>query len=353
MDTRHERERLVSQLFPEGMDCLWCPCIVHYSNDGTIDLKRMEAHLQHLSTDVHSFLVFGSTGDGWELSWEEKRTIADAFCQWHQQLHLCYLFGVLCENAKLTVQEIQKWVSWAVKKSGKADPIEAMKAVGLCGFTVCAPKGKHQTQVEIYTQLSSILSLNLPTVIYQLPQITENEIAPNVVRELAQCYPSFFMFKDTSGEDRVIMENDRDEGIFFVRGAEGAYSTWYGKQPHKYDGFLLSSANCFAKELRIVLQSLENGETEKAALYADRIDRTISRVFEHTADLEGGNVFANANKCLDHCLALGEAWKTHRLPMRHCGDLIPEKYIVFAQEALQKENLANAKGYLNTKGNRS
>ena len=71
-----------------------------------------------------------------------------------------------------------------------------------------------------------MLGLGYPIALYQLPQVTENEITPETVAELASRFPNFYLFKDTSGEDRVALADLDLQGVFLVRGAEGQYHQW-------------------------------------------------------------------------------------------------------------------------------
>jgi hypothetical protein len=72
----------------------------------------------------------------------------------------------------------------------------------------------------------------------------------------------------------------------------------------------------------------------------------IDAVLINTASLAGGNVFANTNKCFEHCLAYGPQWMKASLPMRHCGEIIPASYVSFAAQILEKFGFMPRKGYL-------
>jgi hypothetical protein len=63
--------------FPFGIPRLWCPPLTHYKPDGSLDTNRIASHLRHLSPYVQTYLIFGSTGDGWELSDGEMSELLD------------------------------------------------------------------------------------------------------------------------------------------------------------------------------------------------------------------------------------------------------------------------------------
>ena len=88
-----ERKQLVNRLFPQGFPRLWCPLIVHYARENKIDPVRIRKHLQWIRPHVRSFLIFGSTGDGWELSLSEKTALFSVYVDLAKELDLHLLIG--------------------------------------------------------------------------------------------------------------------------------------------------------------------------------------------------------------------------------------------------------------------
>ena len=68
-----KRRQLTAALFPEGIPRLWCPPITQYGAEAKLDPQRTRKHLRFLCRTIRTFLMFGSTGDGWELTDAEKR----------------------------------------------------------------------------------------------------------------------------------------------------------------------------------------------------------------------------------------------------------------------------------------
>ncbi len=192
-----------------------------------------------------------------------------------KELGFRMLIGVLEPQKGAAVREMENWVAWMKEKTGKRDAAEAIEQMRVCGFTVCPPKGADLSQEEIGQELEGMLRLGYPTVLYQLPQITLNEMEPLTVQRLAQNYPNFYMFKDTSGRDAVIRSGLAFDGVFFVRGTEGDYEKWSALSGGCYDGFLLSSANTFGNRLSATLAALQ----------------TISEELYEACKIDGGNVF--------------------------------------------------------------
>ena len=89
------RSALVARLFPSGIPRLWCPILTHYDAGGRIDQDRIRAHLHHLAPTVRTFLAPGSTGDGWEMSDDERTELLHVLLETAAELELWILVGVL------------------------------------------------------------------------------------------------------------------------------------------------------------------------------------------------------------------------------------------------------------------
>lgn len=341
-----KRRQLLARLFPKGVPSLWCPSITHYNRDGNIDAPRMAAHLKHLSPCVKGFLIPGSTGDGWEMDVREIRQLLEVALEQAAKLNLHLLIGVLKTDAEEAKQTILDTVAWLGSRTGIGDQEACLAKARVCGFTVCPPRGADLSQAMIGEGLAAILETGLPIAIYQLPQITQNEMGPDLVADLASVFDNFVLFKDTSGADRVALSGRKLEGVFVVRGAEGDYARWLRHAGGPYDGFLLSTANCFGHELHRMIQDLSAGRVDTAKQLSERINATVNEVFGVVTGLPHGNPFANANKAMDHFFAHGPKAADVSPPRLHAGRLLPEEVIRAAGEALTRYGLMPARGYL-------
>lgn len=346
MDVTAARKQLVDQLFPQGFPRLWCPLIVHYAGEGRIDPVRIRSHLCRIRPHVRSFLLFGSTGDGWELSLAEKTALFAIYAELARELDLHLLIGVLKHRGADVESEMTYWLQRLSELSGLASPTEAMKACHVVGFTVCPPRGADLPQADMLSALGSVLDRGLPTALYQLPQVTQNEMSPETLQRLALDYPNFYLFKDTSGRDQVLTAGLDYAGVRFVRGMEGDYSRWYRPGQSGYDGFLLSSANCCAVELQELIRLADQGMSVEADRLSARISDLFASVFSDVAVIKSGNAFANANKCLDHILAYGAAWQNKPAPLLHDGQSIPPRHLAYARQALTEHGWSVEEGYL-------
>jgi 4-hydroxy-tetrahydrodipicolinate synthase len=342
------RQDLKERLFPAGMPELSCPPIVHYRKDGSFDQTRIEAHLRLISASVKSFLLFGSTGDGWVLSEQQKDDLLLFTLDLARKYDFRILIGTLKKDSGQVLASIRKTNRMIQEYSGRDDLLEAMCACHVCGYTICAPTGKDLAQDQILAELRLILQTGVPVALYQLPQVTQNEISAQSLSRLAGEYPNFYFFKDTSGEDRVARSGLDFQGVFLVRGAEGDYEKWFCANQGPYDGFLLSSANCFAQELQEVIGLLRAGQAAKAKTLSARLSLVIEQVFGRVSSLKSGNAFANGNKCIDHILAFGDQWPDHPAPVLYTGESMPRSCLEFAASVLAQQGFFRKQGYFLT-----
>jgi dihydrodipicolinate synthase/N-acetylneuraminate lyase len=340
------RARLLKRIFPEGVPLLWCPPLTHYDRRGAIDGSRMTAHFRHLSPNVRGFLIPGSTGDGWELTRAERKQVLTIGLEQAQQLDFQVLIGALHPEASETLALIREDLDWLQSRFGEREAAAALVKARVCGFTICPPRGQQLTQEEISRSLASVLELGLPTAIYQLPQVTLNEMSPEVAMDLALRYENFFFFKDTSGLDAVVLSGKSLAGVFAARGAEGDYARWLKAAGGPYDGFLLSSANCFARELHQVMANLSAGRLEPARRLSGQLTAALGEVLRLAAALPDGNPFTNANKAMDHFFAHGPKAAAMPPPRLHAGSCLPPELIRSTGEILLRQELMPPHGYL-------
>ena len=337
------RRELVQRLFPGGIPMLWCPPVTHFAADGSIDAARTRAHLRFMHRFVRGFLVPGSTGEGWDMSDDEVLRLLDLLIEEARDLPMHLLVGVLKTDVRDAVRAMEDTVAWLERATG-ASGLESLTRASVCGFTACPPSGSGLGQDRIRRDLEQLLSLGLPISLYQIPQITQNEMSPETVAELSARYPNFFLFKDTSGADRVAASGFR--GAFLVRGAEADYARHHAAAGGGYDGFLLATANCFGRELCAMIEDLERGRRERAEAFSSELTALWAEVFEAARAVAYGNPFANTAKAIEHFFAHGPAPRSVPPPYVHSGTPVPSSLIEAAREALLRHGLMPRAGYL-------
>jgi dihydrodipicolinate synthase/N-acetylneuraminate lyase len=345
-DVAAKRKDLQDILFARGIPPLWCPPLTHFDADRRIDLCRMRAHFEWMMPHMKGYLVPGSTGDGWDLNDAETETVVRFALDLARHQHVSLLLGALAKHTADVTRRLERYLDILRELTGRTDIVEALTAAGVGGFTVCPPAGKHLDQTAIGASLESVLAMGLPIALYQLPQVTGNEIAPETFARLVARYSNLVLFKDSSGADRVARSGVDAQGVFLVRGAEGDYAQWLKAAGGPYDGFLLSSANSFPAGLRKVVDGIREGRREEAQRISRALAEAIARVFELVGEIPCGNAFTNANKAIEHFMAGGPTAASQPGPMLRGGVRVPAGIIAKTGEILPRLGLMPARGYL-------
>jgi len=338
------RREFVERLFPRGIPKLWCPLITHFREEGGLDRPRLKAALNFIRPWVNGFLVPGSTGEGWSMPDDEVRELLAPLIELVHARGGHLLVGILKSDVADVLQAMQEFVSWLKDRVGVSDALESMRRSSVCGFAVCPPSGPELAQTRLGAALEEVLSLELPVALYQLPQVTKNEMAPDTVAALAERYPNFFLFKDSSGTDAVARSGFRE--VFLVRGAEGGYARHLVGAGGHYDGLLLSTANCFPRALSQMVAAVERGRLEEAEVFSKKLSALCDELFPLAAEVGYGNPFTNANKAMDHFFAHGPRAAALAAPRLHSGMRLPRELLVSAEAALRRQGLLPDEGYL-------
>jgi len=341
-----KRKYLQELLFPRGIPPLWCPPLTHFDAGRRIDLTRMEAHLAWMMPHVKGYLVPGSTGDGWDLDDAETDTVVRFAVEMARTRGVSLLLGALRKKTTDVTVSIERFLGILHKLTGKTDPLAALVAAGVSGFTICPPAGKDLDQATIVAALEIILDMGLPVALYQLPQVTENETAPETFAKLVAKYPNLILFKDSSGADRIALSGVDARGVFLVRGAEGDYARWLRSAGGAYDGFLLSTANSFPAGLLNVVDGIREGRLAEAIRVSTALSGTVGEAFGLVGEIPCGNAFTNANKAIEHFMAFGPGATDREGPMLHGGIRIPAGIISATGDILKRYGLMPEKGYL-------
>ena len=135
-----QRQALQAEIFPDGIPRLWCPTLTHFQAARTPDPERIQAHLAALAPCVKGILVPGSTGEGWEMTDSDIRGLLDIVLAAAAEQGIRVLIGVL------------------------------------------------------KTSTDEVLARGWPTALYQLPQVTQNELAPETVAALAAEFANILTF---------------------------------------------------------------------------------------------------------------------------------------------------------------
>jgi len=326
MNSNAQRLALQHSAFPNGVPQLWCPTLTHFAEARVPDAQRICDHLAVLAPFAKGVLVPGSTGEGWEMDDDDIRRLLRIILPASHAVGMKVLLGVLkteLEQVLSTLDELD----------------DLCQHPAVVGVTVCPPRGADLSQASILDSLRQVLLCGQRTALYQLPQVTQNEMSPETVAALAAEFPNFLLFKDTSGLDRVVMSGLDFGGVTFLRGSErGGYAKWTRKSGGPYDGYLLSTANTLAPEQSHVLQLLDAGEDSSAKRLSDDLECLVTAMFELVKDFPHGNAFTNANKVLFHIRAHGKMASSMPPPLLYNGTRLPQNLIERALRIVQTQH---------------
>jgi 4-hydroxy-tetrahydrodipicolinate synthase len=296
------------------VDRLWVPLLSHYRNGPSgarLDADRMAAHLAALKPTVRQFLLAGSTGDGWEFSFDHFTDMVQASRRPELFGGTNLLFGVLRRETSEVVEWariLERWIEQDGPPAGR-----------FVGLTICPPVDPS----------ASLANTRSPIAVYQLPQVTGCSIEPSTMRTLA-ADPRIMMFKDTSGTD-TIANDGPILGVLMVRGAEGGYIEAL-RPDGPYDGWLLSTGNVFGTAFRRLLELAEAGHRDRAIKLSDIVARMVEALFDVARELPFGNPFSNANRAVDHLRAYGAGWRQADPPLTISGETLPPSLLEAAAD---------------------
>ena len=317
----------------KSFDPLWVPIISHYQNTKNLELDNslIQKHIKWLEPHVKQFLVCGTTGDGWNLTDKLILNWLDILNQKSlinkDNKILFGAFGKTTEDVLRRTDIIEKYIL----KNGSS--------AGFFGLTLCAPVNENIKQDEIIVHFTHIIeNTYLPISIYQLPQVVKCKIEPETLKVLKDKFKDRIqLFKDTSGEDNVVNSGINFSDIIFLRGAEENYFN-HLKPNGKYDGFLLSSANCFGKILREICNEVAVNNYDDAEKMSIKLSDLIRISFLEGQKLNFGNPFSNVNKAFTHVLI-----NKDNLNCKTCFDRnIPSDFLNYTFQLLTKYDLAKS-----------
>ena len=309
-------------MYIDGLPRLWFPPLTFYKENGIIDTDRMTEELSQIYPYSKGVLVPGSTGDGWVLSQEKQEALVRFFLKGFDFGRFSILIGALMPTADDTIQAINRWCDILCETAGVKEPAEAMKLLDVKAFVFCVPKGVQDRSQQI-REMSRVLDLSLPMAFYQLPLVTGVTVEAEVIAELAAKYSNLIMAKDSGGKDELAKSGLLSGRLMMLRGAEGDPADMIRGDNAIYDGLLLATVNCFAKEHSELLQ----GKREYSG-YGD----VIMKMFDAVTD-PVSNAFSDAARAICHAQKFKE--QAPGIPC-YCydGRTLPVSLIETAREAL-------------------
>ncbi|MDD1724817.1 MAG: 4-hydroxy-tetrahydrodipicolinate synthase, partial [Methanospirillum sp.] len=173
------------------------------SQGKNLDLDGLRSNIAHLvAAGVHGVVPCGSTGESATLSFAE-----------HEQV------------VEITIDEVDGKVP-VLAGTGSNNTSEALrftraaKDVGADGVLVISPYYNKPNRSGLIKHYTALAELDIPVVVYNVPGRTGQNLAPDLIAELA-AHPNIVGVKEASGDINqisTIVELTRDEDFTVISG---------------------------------------------------------------------------------------------------------------------------------------
>jgi len=161
-----------------------------FRNDGSIDFKAFENHINYLIDNKVDYIVaLGTTGESVTLSKDEKRAVID-FAVEIINKRVPLVVGMGGYNTNELISQI---------KSNVVDGIDAILSV--------APYYNKPTQEGLYIHFKEIsMASPVPVILYNIPGRTGTNIDADTILSLASNFQNIIGVKEASGDFEHIMK---------------------------------------------------------------------------------------------------------------------------------------------------
>lgn len=160
---------------------VYTPIITIMKEDGSIDMVNMEKHINHLcEAGIHGILFFGSLGEFYACSMEEKKAVIDMAVRVinHRAAMIVGVGGTALKDVLELAQYAQK--------------------AGADAINVVSPFYFGPTEEGAIAYFGKIAeAVSLPIQLYNFPARVGADLTPNVIAELAKKYSNIVGVKDT------------------------------------------------------------------------------------------------------------------------------------------------------------
>ncbi len=231
------------------------PIVTPMYEDESLNLEELRNQVnRQIEAGVHGLFPFGTNGEGYILSEEEKMWVLETVIQETAGRVPIYA-GTGCISTKDTVRQCLK-----------------AKALGADVLSVITPSFALASQEELYEHYKAVAkAVKMPIVLYNIPARTGNALAPNTVLRLSEL-DWIVGVKDSSGNfDNMLqyIEKTRDQKDFAVLSGNDSLILW--NLLAGGCGGIAGCANVYPKNMAAIYDSFVAGDLEKARECQDAI----------------------------------------------------------------------------------
>ena len=286
------------------------PIITPMNPDESVNLPELRNQIERqIAGGVHGIFCFGTNGEGYILSTQEKEEILEATIDQVKGRVPVYA-GTGCISTRDTIYMSRR-----------------AQELGADVLSIITPSFAAASQKELYDHYCEVAKhVDLPIVLYNIPPRTGNKLLPETVAKLARDVDVFQGATDSSGdlENRkayIRLTQDVGKPFSVLAGNDGAILTCLKEGGA---GGIAGRANLYPKSLASIYNSFVAGDIAQAEKLQDAV-ATLQRVFR----------FGNPNTVIKKAVAmLGYPVGDCRRPFNYlCDEGIAELQAVLKENA--------------------
>ena len=255
------------------------PIITPMNPDESVNLPELRNQIERqIAGGVHGIFCFGTNGEGYILSTQEKEEILEATIDQVKGRVPVYA-GTGCISTRDTIYMSRR-----------------AQELGADVLSIITPSFAAASQKELYDHYCEVAKhVDLPIVLYNIPPRTGNKLLPETVVKLARDVDVIQGAKDSSGDLEnlkayIRLTQDVGKPFSVLAGNDGAILTCLKEGGA---GGIAGRANLYPKSLASIYNSFVAGDIAQAEKLQDAV-ATLQRVFR----------FGNPNTVIKKAVAM-------------------------------------------------
>ncbi len=233
------------------------PILTPMNEDESLNLEELRRQIERLlAGGVHGLFAFGTNGEGYILSEEEKYRVLEVMIDQVKGRVPVYA-GTGCISTRDTIRQ----------------SVEAER-MGADVLSIITPSFAAASQKELYDHYVAVAKhVNIPIILYNIPQRTGNRLLPETVRDLMRDVDVIVGAKDSSGDidnlkAYIRMAGEVDKKTAILAGNDGAILTCLKEGGA---GGIAGRANIWPGTLADIYNKFVSGDLEGAQKAQDAI----------------------------------------------------------------------------------
>ena len=242
------------------------PILTPMKEDESLNLEELRKQIERLlSGGVHGLFAFGTNGEGYILSENEKYEVLEAMIDQVKGRVPVYA-GTGCISTRDTIRQ-----SMQAEKMG-ADVL-----------SIITPSFAAASQKELYNHYVAVAKhVSIPIILYNIPPRTGNRLLPETVRDLIRDVDVIVGAKDSSGDFEnlkayIRLTAELDKKVAILAGNDGAILTCLKEGGA---GGIAGRANIWPHTLSSIYDRFMAGDLEGAQEAQDAIS-VLQRAFQY------------------------------------------------------------------------